>query len=315
MTNKNKKRPQPSGYRGSTRSSLPADPPQRRGLLDGLLGGSRVAPLAGIPRFRTAIWRGLLTVLTTPVLLLGVPLLLLAEWLGVVRAGFQGPFSAWVDAFAIPPLGTSFDASLATGIFGLRGGLLGIALFVALRSVVTAFLVAWIVDSLEVGRVTSGAAVRAVRAIPTTLGVNMAAIALLTVAGFFGPLLGASFVVLIQVAALVGGVYLFVAAPVIAVAERRRMPDCMTRSIRAARLAGTGNLTFAALYVIPALAFVVVPGKPGSQIGVNPSAGAWALVIGANLLHVAMLAAFAYRYLSVAQEVPEGPPARARTRR
>jgi len=85
------------------------------------------------------------------------------------------------------------------------------------------------------------------------------------------------------------------------------MPDSMSRSVRAARMPGSSNLTLAVLYVIPAVAVVVAPGKPGSLIGVNPTPGAWALAIVVNLLHVAMLATFAFRYLSVAAEVPDAP--------
>jgi hypothetical protein len=47
-------------------------------------------------------------------------------------------------------------------------------------------------------------------------------------------------------------------------------------------------------------------------MGVNPTIGAWLFVLVINLLHVVLLAAFAFRYLSVAHEVPE-PPARPPT--
>jgi hypothetical protein len=64
----------------------------------------------------------------------------------------------------------------------------------------------------------------------------------------------------------------------------------------------------------------VAPGKPGSELGVNPTVDAWVLVLVANLLHVAVQAAVAFRYLSVADRVPEvapkrQPAARSRARR
>ena len=77
---------------------------------------------------------------------------------------------------------------------------------------------------------------------------------------------------------------------------------------------GAGNLVLAALYVVPSIAVIVVPGKPGNLIGVNPTVGAWVFALLVSLLHVALLAAFAFRYLSVAHEVPEPaerPPASA----
>jgi len=97
-------------------------------------------------------------------------------------------------------------------------------------------------------------------------------------------------------------------APAIAVVERRRLTDVLGRSVRAARMPGSGNLTFAVLYVLPSYAVLVAPGKPGGAIGVNPSVGAWVLVLVVNLLHVAVTVAFAYRYLSVADVVPEEAP-------
>jgi hypothetical protein len=260
-----------------------------------------------MPRMRTSFARGFVAVVAEPVVVVAVPAVLLVEWLVLVAVGFQGPFSVMVNALALPPVGTSIDATLATSIFGLQGGLIGIIAFVVVRAVLLSFLTAFVVDALEVGTITRASAVRAVRALPTSLAVNLAGIALLTLTSLLGPLLGPGLGVLIQVGGLVAGVYLFAAAPVIAVAEARRMPDAMSRSVRAARMPGSSNLTLAVLYVIPAVAIVVAPGKPGSLIGVNPTPGAWALAIVVNLLHVAMLATFAFRYLSVATEVPDAP--------
>ena len=91
------------------------------------------------------------------------------------------------------------------------------------------------------------------------------------------------------------------------------MPDALTRSVRAARIPGVGNLALAALYVVPSIALIVLPGKPGNLFGVNPTIGAWLFVLALNLLHLALLATFAFRYLSVAHEVPESAPRPAKT--
>jgi hypothetical protein len=74
------------------------------------------------------------------------------------------------------------------------------------------------------------------------------------------------------------------------------------------------------MYGVTAVALLAVPGKPGSLIGVNPSVGAWAISLAVSLAHVAVMAALAFRYLSVADEVPVAAPrstqpARARRRR
>ena len=126
---------------------------------------------------------------------------------------------------------------------------------------------------------------------------------------FIGPLLGQGFGLLILLASLVVGLYLFVFAPVIAVDEGRTMPEALGRSIRAARMPGAGNLMLAALYVVP-FAVIVAPGEPGSLMGVNPTIGAWVFVLG--LPHVVLLAAFAFRYLSPTRCPKPRPGARRR---
>ena len=79
---------------------------------------------------------------------------------------------------------------------------------------------------------------------------------------------------------------------------------------------GAGNLTFALIYVILAFVITALPFVPGHIVGVNPTAGAWVFVLLVNVVHVVFLATFAFRYLSIADEVPEAPvrerPARRR---
>jgi hypothetical protein len=76
---------------------------------------------------------------------------------------------------------------------------------------------------------------------------------------------------------------------------------------------GSTNLTFATVYGVGMIA--VLYGSGAGKIGVNPSIQGWAVVMFVNFLQVAMMAAFAYRYLSVAEFVPEGPaPVQRRSR-
>jgi hypothetical protein len=272
-----------------------------------------MATESAMPKMRTSVARGFVTVAASPVLVVGSFLVLIVLWLVVIACGYQGPFATMSSALALPPLGTSFDATLATGIFGLQGGIVGITAFVVLRGVLIALLTAGVVEALDTGRVSTASAVNGLRALPVSLATSVLGVAFLTLSSFFAPLLGPGFGILIQVGGLVLGVYLFVFAPVIAVAERRTLPDSLTRSIRAARMPGVGNLGMAALYVIPAIAVIVAPGKPGNLIGVNPSIAAWAFVLVVSVLHVVMLAAFAFRYLAVADEVPEAREPRGRS--
>ncbi|MGZ5295911.1 MAG: hypothetical protein ACXWEG_02425 [Actinomycetota bacterium] len=307
MSNKRKRKarpaPRPSGYRDPRPAAAPA---RKRGILDSLFA-PRVPGSTSMPRVRTAITRGVITVLGSPTLVVAPVLYLLLVWLVLVAAGYQGPFAPLANLLALPPIGTSLDASLATSLFGLQGGLFGIIVFLAARAIALSLLTAAVVEALEDGRVTRAGMRRGLRALPVTFAICIIGVGILTLSSFFGPLLGPGFGILLQVGALVVGLYLFTFAPIIAVDEGRTMPESLGRSIRAARLPGAGNLMLAALYVVPSIAVIVAPGKPGNLIGVNPTIGAWVFALLINLLHVALLATFAFRYLSVAHEVPEPP--------
>ena len=311
MTNKNKRskpRDRDDGHRSAPRASRGAEPAPRRGLLDSLFS-PRVGSTS-MPSIRTSAARGLVVVAGTPVLAVGAVALVVLEWLAALALGYEGPFALFVNALGLAPVGTSFDATLSTALFGLQGGFFAILGFVAFRAMVQALLVAVIVEVLRSAPLGRWTLIRALRTLPAALAVNIAGIGLLTLASLLGPLLGPAFGLLIQMAALVGGVYVLSFAPVIAADEGRRLSDAMSRSVRAARMPGSGNLTLAAIYVVASIAILVVPGKPGSDLGVNPTVSAWVMVLVANLLHVVMQAMVAFRYLSVADEVPDAAPRR-----
>jgi hypothetical protein len=279
-------------------------------MLDSIFA-PRAAGSTSMPRIRSSLARGVTVVAGTPALAAGAIVFPVLEWLAALALGYQGPFALFVSATALAPVGTSFDATLSTALFGLQGGFIAILGFVVLRAIVQALMIGAIVDVLHGSTLGRWTLARALRTFPVALAVGLAGVGLLTLASILGPLLGPAFGLLIQMAALVGGVYLLGFAPVIAAEEGRRLPDTMGRSIRAARIPGAGNLTLAAIYVVASVALLVAPGKPGSDLGVNPSVGAWVLVLVANLLHVAMQATLAFRYLSIADEVPE-PAAKRR---
>jgi hypothetical protein len=309
MSNRKKKsRPpqRPSGYRDPKPAPTPV---RKRGLLDSMFA-PRVPGSSSMPRIRTAITRGVVTVLGSPVLVVAPIVFVLGVWLLLVAAGYQGPFAPLANLIALPPIGTSLDATFATSLFGLRGGLYGILVFLAVRAILLALTTAAIIEALEDGRVTRASIRRAVRSMPVTFAICIVAVGVLTLSSVFGQLIGPGFGILLQVGALVVGLYLLVFAPVIAIDERRSMPDSLAKSFRAARIPGVGNLSLAALYVVPSIALIVIPGKPGNLMGVNPPAEAWIFVLLINLLHLALMAAFAFRYLSIAHEVLD-PSARA----
>lgn len=265
-----------------------------------------------MPKIRTAIARGVVTVIATPGLVAAPIVLALAYWLVLVALGYQGPLAPLANLLALPPVGTSLDATLATSLFGVQAGLYGILVFIAVRAIALAFLTSAVVEVLDRGRLTAGCLRPGVRALPVALAVSIIGVGILTAASVVGPILGPGIGILVQVGGLVIGMDFFVFAPVIAVSEGRSMPDSLARSVRAARMPGVGNLTLASLYVVASVAVIVAPGKPGNLIAVNPAAGAWAFMLLVNLLHLALLGAFAFRYLSVAHEVPDAPVRTAR---
>jgi hypothetical protein len=74
------------------------------------------------------------------------------------------------------------------------------------------------------------------------------------------------------------------------------LPLTLSKAVRAARLPGSNNLALAVLYAVPSFALLLAP-LPGSVIGVNPSVGAWTISIVINVLQMAAVAMFAFRYL------------------
>jgi hypothetical protein len=303
VSNKNKKRS--TGYRAPAKA--PAEPAARKGFLDSLLS-PRAAGVASTPSVRASLSRGVVTVASSPAIVATAISLLLLEWLVLIAFGYQGPFALLINQLGVPPVGTFSDLNLSTSVFGLRTGFIALLGFILVRSIVLSILTALVVDQLEVGTTSRWSVVRAAKIIPVAAAVNVASVGLLVVSSFLGPLLGSGFGLLILMAALVGGVYLLGFATTIAATEDRRLPDVLGRSVRAGRLPGAGNLTFAAIYVLTAIAILAIPGKPGSLVDVNPSIGAWILALMVSLGHVVVLAALAFRYLSIADEVPEAPP-------
>lgn len=309
MTNRNPKRP-PGSYRApSTNGSKDAVAARPRGL-SGLFAPRTAVPTA-MPGIPSSLMRGFVAVLSSPVLIVAVPLVVLVEWLVAVALGFQGPFSVFINALAIPPIGTIFDASVATSLFGSQSGFIIIIGFVAVQALLMAVFTVAVVQILENGRVETSVLERGVRIFPVTLAVGFMNMAIIVLSGVFLQLGGIG--LLLQIAGMVAGLYLFVFAPVMAAAERRGFAESMSRGIRAARMPGAGNLLMAALYLIPSLALLLIPGKPGNLLGVNPSVAAWVLVLVANLAHLGVLGTFSFRYLCITDDVPDAAPRRARS--
>jgi hypothetical protein len=263
------------------------------------------------PRAVRSFGRGLLLVATTPLIVVGVPILLLLMWVAVVALGFQGPFVTMQLAFALPPLGTVGDTTIAGALSGGVGlaGILSAFGFLFFRAVLVSLLTTVLVERLRAGSVSGWALKRLLRVLPLAIAVNFMALFLLIIANIAAAFFGSGLQTLVSVAALAFGVYLTAYITTVAADEDRTQSDGLRRGVRVARQPGSNNLWIAALYVLVNFILLLLP-LPGGLIGVNPSFGSWVVAIVVNLLHVAVLATFVYRYLAVAPLVDEAPPPR-----
>ena len=308
MTSGKKKKRRPAGsYRAPA-----AAPPPKRGMLDSLF--SRPTGVSPMPKIRTTFARGLTTVLGAPVLVIAVPVVLLAEWGILLAFGFQGPFSLLSAVFGVPPISTYADVILSSSAFAPASGggvgssigpLIGIVLFLTVNAALHAWVTTASVESLRTGGISSWAVRRAIHVLPVTVAVGIVNLGILILANIT-QVLGGGIGFLAFIGLLTLGVYLFAFAPAIAADEDRPITATLSRSVRAARMPGSNNLTLAAIYAIPAFSVLLAP-VPGGLIGVNPSVAAWAISITVNVVQMAVVATFAYRYLCVADEVPDAP--------
>jgi hypothetical protein len=319
VSNAKKKRKRPSGSTSTYRAPAPAEP-ARKGLLDGLLA-PRTPGASPMPKLRTTIAKGAMTALGIPGLLIAVPVVLLVAWLILTVFGFQGPFTALNVTFAIPPITTFADAQIAgrtfraavdaSGLSATLPGFAGLAGLLLVHAALAAVIATLCVEQLRTGGTSTWALRRALRVLRTTAAVGLLGLGLLVAGNLVAAVFGSIGVILGLVGSMVVGVYLFGFAPAIAADEDRRVADVLIRSVRAARMPGSANLWFAIGYVLIGLVTVVAP-LPGSEIGVTPTAMAWASSLLVNLFGVIVQAILVYRYLVIADEVPEQPPPRER---
>ena len=261
-----------------------------------------------LPSITRSLGRGLLAVVTQPVLLIVALLLPFGVWLALLAIGFEGSAGRLVDVLALPPIATYFDLGTGASVVGIGPAFLVFtAVSVLIRGVLYALLAGMIVESLEDGRVSTYGVLRGLAAIPTILVVQVLAFSLIVAGNLIFPILGPGIGFLAFVAALVGGLYFLGFAPTAAVRQQYGVLETIRRSGRAAQLPGTRQLLFCALYFFVALPVVVglVPG--GSELSANPSLAAWIFILAVNVLHLGFMAALAYRWIAVEPLVPDEP--------
>lgn len=296
---------------------------RRPGPFGGVLFGAGGSPLPPVMR---SLGRGFLAVAVQPVLLVGVLLIVLLTWLGLLALGFEGAPSRMVDALAMPPISTYFDLGTGASLYGIGTGFLVFTLAaLAVRTVVYSVLAGVVVETLEDGRVSLSGVLQGVRALPTVLIVQAFSFSIIVFGNIVFPVLGPGIGFLGFVASLVAGLFFLGFAPTAAVRQGRTAMETIRRSGRAALMPGGRHLLLCSLYFFLALPIVVGFSPGGTDITANPTFGTWAFVFAVNVAHVGFMATFAYRWIVAEPSVPEEPirrrrpapatPARGRSRR
>jgi hypothetical protein len=160
--------------------------------------------------------------------------------------------------------------------------------------------------------VTLAGTILGLRAFPTALAVSVLSFSLIVAGNIVFPILGPGIGFLGFVAALVAGLFFLGFAPAAAIRQARGVTESLRRSGRAAMLPGGRHLLLCTLYFFLALPVVVGFAPGGGEITANPSLVTWVFVLGVNVLHVAFMAAFAYRWVIAEPNVPEQPVPRRR---
>jgi hypothetical protein len=298
----------------SARGRTSRQGPPRRG---GLFSSMGAPPMESMPPMRTAFARGLVATWSSAVIVGFTVAWVAVEWLVLLALGFPGPFALLAYGPATPPLSTTTDLSVAIGTLGVGLGLPLVLIVAAVHALWQSLLVGLAIEAVESGGASRWGAVRGLRGYPIALAIHVMGVAVLFASQIVSGLGGGSLSLVLEVAIFVLAVWAFSFAPVIAIADGRRFIDSLGRGFRAARLPGSGNLTFATIYVVPVFATIIATvagATPGSTLDVNPPYTAWIYVVLMNLLHAAIAGAVAMRYLAIADEVPDAPSRGTRSR-
>lgn len=267
------------------------------------------------PPIGRSLGRGFLTVGSSPLILLSSFGLVFALWVALVALGLEGPPGRLVNLLALPPVSTYFDALNGVTIYGF--GLLGFLAatgFLLVRALLLAVLTALVVRIYE-GEGTLGEALRrGLRIAPVTAVVGLLSLSTMILGSVVLPFLGPGFGFLGSILLLVAAMFFLVFAPVLAL-RRPDLPltEVIRRAARAALMPGSRHLLMSLLYIFLALPVLLALTPGGSELGVNPGLATWVWALLCTFVHLGFLAAFAYRFMTVEEEIPE-EPVRARRR-
>lgn len=266
------------------------------------------------PPIGRSLGRGFLAVGSSPLIVLSSFGLVFLLWVALVALGLEGPPGRLVNLLALPPVSTYFDALNGVTIYGF--GLLGFlaaTAFLLVRAVILALLTALVVRIYEGEGTLAEAPQQGLRIVPVTAVVGMMSLATMILGSVVLPFLGPGFGFLGSVLLLVAVMFLLVFAPVLALRRPDLpLPEVVRRGARAARMPGSRHLLMSMLYIFLALPVLLALTPGGAELGVNPSLATWVWALVCTFVHLGFLGAFAYRFMTIEDEVPETPVARAR---
>lgn len=264
-------------------------------------------PASPYPPIGVSLAKGMHAVARSPALLVTSFLAALALWgaFSVYGVFLAASPAAMVQMESLPPVHSFLDiqflaagrSASAVALGGLAVGLLLVR--AALLALWTSLILASLDEASGTGAPGREVVRRATRSLFPMLGVEagfflISVSSLFLVAGFLGPAFGQLGII----AALLGGMYFFIFAPVVLVAEGVGVREAARLAIKAARLPGQRHvfLTFGYL----TLAIFLSLSTPGSRLAyATPSLTVWIFVLFVSFIHLSVLAAYVYRWLAV----------------
>jgi hypothetical protein len=306
-----KRRRRPPGPRPADPPSVPAaqTPPvgaetkvRRSG--NGSAAPRSTQPLIMQPPVLRSIGRGLVTVGRSPALLVSAFLGLLVLWLtyslsGQVYVASPGTLS---QLEALPVMHSLVDANflqIATRVFEPPVILMLAAVLLIVRAALLSFWIAACLESLGGEADWRVAAAKALgparRSFPTVL---LSEATFLAIVFVLPSILGAILGLFGLVGGLVLGMYFLIYAPVVAVAEGRKLRDALQYGVRAARARGPQHTLLVFCYAFASLVLLFIS-FAGVAVPATPSVFAWAYALGLTAIHVGLLATLVDRWRSL----------------
>ncbi len=309
----------------SVRTQDGTDPRSARIAARQRAGAERPQPPVVYPPLGVSVARGMRAVGTSPALLVTTFLGALALWLAYSAYGLDLAALSWgmILLESLPPFQSFIDVRLlAAERPSSIGVFIGSGLWVlAARALLATVWITLILRSLQSERPESGVGTSSsnrhgVRKYPVMLGIHAVLLLVMFVAGVFAPaFLGADFGQLGVIVVFLAGMYFFVFAPVVAVAEGVGLREAFRLSVRAARVPGPRHMVLTFSYVAFSL-FLLSTAPVSPDLNATPSILVWVYALFVAFLHVSVLAALTFRWLfvreHVLQEASTALPARAR---